>query len=631
MCGIAGYFQFHRRPAADARIVARMVEAIAHRGPDGRGLALRGAVALGHARLAIQDPTDAGAQPMADAERGVWLVCNGEIYNAPTLRRELEALGHRFVSRSDNEVILRGYVQWGRDCLKRLTGMFAFALWDERSQRLWLARDRMGMKPLFFYHDGDRLVFGSEIKALLAHPLVPRALDLTSLGHFLGLNYVIAPRTLFQNIRQLLPGHDMTVEADGRMVSHAYWDVSFAHRPRLTAAAWRARWDETLALVMAEHLVADTPVGLFLSGGLDSSAVAWWMAQVRPGGSPSYHFRPMQAGFDESAHAGVAARALGLQLQCAQLDRPLTTLLPLLARHAEEPTADASMVGVYLLAERAKRDVGVVLCGDGADELLAGYPTYVAERLAPLYALVPGWLRRHLAGWSAGARPPAAGKLPWREKLARFVYAASMEPARAHAHWRIICNRDLRLALMAPVAAAWSGCPGVGDAHVDCLAGCDDLHPLNRSLYLDQRLYLANDILAKLDRMTMAHGLEARTPFLDHRVVELAAATPPALKLNWAMQGKTILRQTMRGRLPKQILTRAKEGFNMPVGHWLREDLREMTRDLLAPSRVRAMGVLDPQAVAGLLDGHMRGDTDAGYPIWSLLFFALWHRQWLEP
>ncbi len=630
MCGIAGYLQFHRHPVEDAAIITAMVEAIAHRGPDGRGVVLRGAAALGHARLAIQDPTAAGAQPMAAAGRGVWLVCNGEIYNAPALRHELEALGHRFASRSDNEVILHAYAQWGRECLKRLTGMFAFALWDERRRRLWLVRDRMGMKPLFYFQDGGRLVFGSEIKALLAHPDVPRALDLASLGHFLGLNYVIAPRTLFENVRQLPPGHELTVEADGRAVSRAYWEISFAHRPRLTAAAWRARWDETLAQVMADHLVADTPVGLFLSGGLDSSAVGWWMAQLHPDAIPSYHFRPMRAGFDETAHARTVAEALGLQLRYAQVDRPLTALLPRLARHAEEPTADASMVGVYLLAERARQDVGVVLCGDGADELLAGYPTYVAERLAPLFALLPRGLRRHLAAWSARPRPPAAGKLPWREKLARFTYAAAMEPARAHAHWRIICNRELRLALMAPVAEAWSRCPGVGDAHIDCLAGCDDQHPLNRSLYLDQRLYLANDILVKLDRMTMAHGLEARTPFLDHRVVELAATTPPALKLDWAMTGKAILRQTMRRRLPRRILSRPKEGFAMPVGHWLREDLREMTLDMLSPARVRAMGILDAGAVAGLVDAHMRGEADAGYPIWSLLFLALWHRHWLE-
>lgn len=630
MCGIAGIFQFHRRPVADGQVIATMVEAIAHRGPDGRGVALRGSVALGHARLAIQDLTDAGAQPMADAARGVWLVCNGEIYNAPALRRELEALGHRFASRCDNEVILHAYAQWGRDCLKRLTGMFAFALWDERRGRLWLVRDRMGIKPLFYHRDGDRLVFGSEIKALLADPDVPRAMDLTSLGHFLGLNYVIAPRTLFQDIHQLPPGHEMTVDADGRMAIRAYWDVSFAQRPRLTTAAWRARWDETLAQVMEEHLVADTPVGLFLSGGLDSSAIAWWMTQFRSDRIPSYHFRTMQPGFDETAHAQVAARDLGLALQCAQPDRPLATLLPRLAHHAEEPTADASMVGVYLLAERARQDVGVVLCGDGADELLAGYPTYVAERLSPLYALAPRWLRRQLAAWSARPGPPGTGKLPWREKLARFAYAADMEPGRAHAHWRIICNRELRLGLMRPVAEAWSRCPGVGDAHIDCLAGCDDPHPLNRSLYVDQRLYLANDILVKLDRMTMAHGLEARVPFLDHRVVELAAATPPALKLNWALQGKTILRRTMRGRLPKPILRRQKEGFSMPVGRWLRGDLREMTLDTLSPSRVRAIGVLDDQAVARLLDGHMRGEADHGYPLWSLLFLALWHHHWLD-
>ncbi|OSM01922.1 putative asparagine synthase [Magnetofaba australis IT-1] len=585
-------------------------------------------MALGHARLAIQDPTAAGAQPMGDAGQGLWLVCNGEIYNSPALRRELEALGRRFVSRSDNEVILHAYAQWGRACLPRLTGMFAFALWDETRQRLWLARDRMGMKPLFLYQGDGVLAFGSEIKALLAHPEVPRALDQTSLGHFLGLNYVIAPRTLFADIRQLPPGHEMSVAADGRVATRAYWDLAFASRPRLRPAQWRARWQETLAEVMADHQLADKPVGLLLSGGLDSSAVAWWMAQTRADPIQSYHFRPMQSGFDESRHARLVARDLGLALREVQLAQPLTTLLPRLAHHAEEPTADGSMVGVYALAQRAKRDVDVVLCGDGADELLAGYPTYVAARLLPLYARLPHSARRRLAKWAAQPGPPAAGKLPWREKLARFAYAAAMPPERAHAHWRIICNRELRQTLLAADARE-ARRVSVGDAYAACFAQCDDAHPLNRQLYVDQRLYLANDMLVKLDRMSMAHGLEARVPFVDHRLAELAAHTPPALKLSPALQGKTILRQVMRGRLPKPILTRPKEGFGMPLGTWLREDLREMTGDLLAPSRLRAMAVWDEQAVTALLNAHLRGEIDAAYPLWSLLFFALWHQQWM--
>ncbi len=624
MCGIAGSLETDGR-AADHAVLQRMSDVLVHRGPDGAGVWSDGPVGFAHRRLAIIDPSPDGDQPFSNADGTTWLTFNGEIYNFKELRAELEARGCVFRTWTDTEVVVAAYDVWGLDAVSRLRGMFAFALWDAKRRRLWLVRDRLGIKPLFIAQTSSSIVFGSEIKALLEHPSVGRRIDDTALAYYLALNWTPGPYTLFADVRQILPGHYVLADESG-VRDVAYWQLNYDESQNASEQEWVDRFTSVLDDAVRAHLVADVPFGAFLSGGLDSSSVAYFMRQnmAEPPKTFSIGFR--EGSYDESPHARAVAASVGTEHDEHYLGPDATDLLPALVWHAEEPTADSSMIPVYVLAERARQRVKMVLTGDGGDEVLAGYPTYTAHYAARVYRGAPAVLRRAVS--AAVARLPESDAKMNRRMLARRFVAGAEHPLdEAHALWRIVCDAETRRGLLAPLWDRPGARSDVTDLYAAQLAAAPARKPLNRLLWLDTTVYLPNDMLVKVDRMTMAHGLEARPPFLDHRLVEFAATIPPSLKLRRFTQQKYILRRAMRGRLPSAIIDRKKAGFNVPVASWLRDGLREFTLDTLSADNVATTGLLDPSAVRAVVDDHLAGRRDRSHEIWSLLTLVLWSKR----
>lgn len=626
MCGIAGVRYFDST-AAQPELLKRMTDVIAHRGPDGEGIYTSGAVGLGHRRLAILDLTPTGKQPMSNEDGTIWVTFNGEIYNFREVRQELIDRGHKFRSQTDTEVIVHAYEEWDTDCLKRFNGMFAFGLWDERKRRLWLVRDRLGVKPLFYYHSPQFLLFGSEIKAILCHPGVERTIDYEALSYYLALNYTPAPDTLFANIRQLLPGHYLLVDADGHVEDIEYWDVVYCEEENRSEQSYLEEFNALLEDSIRLRLVSDVPFGVFLSGGVDSSSVAYWMSRQMQEAVKTFSIGFGESSFDELEYAQLVAQTIQSEHYEQIVTADAATILPKLVWHAEEPTADSSMVAVYYLAQMAREKVTMALSGDGADEILAGYETYQAYYFLRLYRLLPSWLRKNAIAPLVNAIPASDAKVTWDFKLKRFVAGSELLPEDAHATWRMIFNAEAREQLLSPV----SNYPGVKadilDLYRTAFAKTNARHPLNRMLYVDTRLYLPNDMLVKVDRMTMAHGLEAREPFLDYRLVEFAASVPPKLKLKHLRHKKYLLKASMRGKFPAQILWRKKQGFNVPNSRWIKKDIKPFITDCLSSQGIQELGILNTKVVENLLHDHFEEKVDNSHQIWCLLTLSLWFKQ----
>jgi asparagine synthase (glutamine-hydrolysing) len=627
MCGIAGQLNFDGRPVELARLES-MATRLAHRGPDGSGVRAFGVAGLAHRRLKIIDLTDAARQPMANEDASVWMIYNGEIYNYKELRVELERTGHRFASDTDSEVIVHGYEQWGLDCLHHFNGMFAFALWDQRRQRLWLVRDRLGVKPLFYALGPSGVTFGSEVKAVLDNPSVDRALDYEALAYYLALNYLPAPFTLFKQIRQLEPGQQLLAGADGAVQLSNYWDLKFDNDPApKSEAAWRDELDALMDDSVRIRLRSDVPFGLFLSGGVDSSGVASWMSRHLDTPVQAFTASFREDSYNELRYARLAATATGARLHEHLIDADAALLLPKIVAHAEEPSADSSMVAVYHLARFARQHVTMVLSGDGADDMLAGYETHQAYYAQRAYHALPRLLRQGVIRPIVESLPASYEKVSVESRLKRFVAAGELDWQAAHASWRVIFSPAERRRLLSPIATEPGANADAVDLYKAWFKRTNARDPLNQMLYVDTMLYLPADMLVKIDRMTMAHGLEAREPYLDYRVVELCARMPASLKLHRLRHKKHILKQVLRGRVPDDVLFRRKQGFNVPKAHWIRSGLRDFVNDVLSPSRVRAMHVLDPAVVGEVVDRHFTGKQDRSHEIWSLLVLSLWFDQ----
>ncbi|MFQ5857813.1 MAG: asparagine synthase (glutamine-hydrolyzing) [Anaerolineae bacterium] len=628
MCGITGVLEFDGRAASD-EVVRQMTTVLAHRGPDGEGVYAAGPVGLGHRRLAIIDLTSAGRQPMSNEDNSVWITFNGEIYNFLDIRRELEERGHTFRSATDTEVVVHAYEEWGTDCLRRFNGMFAFGLWDAHSRRLWLVRDRLGVKPLFYCLLPERLLFGSEIKSILRGPGVDRTLDYEALAYYLALNYTPAPYTLFGAIRQLLPGHYIIADETGHIEDREYWDIVYREPGPSDEHDYVEEFRALLEDAVRLRLISDVPFGAFLSGGLDSSSMTYWMSrhvdQVK-----TFSIGFGEASFDEVEHACTVAGAIGTDHHEQIVTADAATILPKLVWHAEEPTADSSMVAVYRLAEMTRKHVTMVLSGDGADEILAGYDTYQAHYLCRLYRFLPAWIRACLIAPVIRKLPASDAKVSWDFKMKRFVAGANLSPEDAHATWRMVFNAEARAELLSPARHEVGVKADAIDLYRAVFARTNARHPLDRMLYADARFYLPNDMLVKIDRMTMAHGLEARVPYLDYRLVEFLAGVPPYLKLKGFRHKKYLLKTAMRGRLPDSILKRAKEGFNVPNARWIKGELKTFVLDHLSPEAIRPLGLLDSNVVERLLCDHFEDRADNSHQIWCLLVLCLWHRQFVQ-
>jgi asparagine synthase (glutamine-hydrolysing) len=645
MCGLVGVVR-HRGQRVDLDSLGRMTDTLVHRGPDDRGLHLLGdgAVGLGFRRLSIID-LSAGHQPMTNEDGTVWVVFNGEIYNFAELRAELIGLGHTFATRSDTEVLVHGYEAWGEGLLDRIRGMFAFALWDERNRRMLCARDAMGKKPLYYARAPDGLYVASELKALRSFSHLCRELDRESLARYLVHEYVPSPHTIYAGVKKLQPGECLIYQQGGagteaRLTTRRYWRPPVPRHRNGDAALGLglfhargedqviARLREEISRAVKRRLVSDVPLGVFLSGGIDSSAVVAFMADHVPAAQiETFSITFDDPSFDEGPFARQVAAALGTQHHEEQLDpATMIAILPQIASVLDEPLGDASIIPTYLLSRFTRRHVTVALGGDGGDELFAGYPTFQAERMTPALDLLPAPLTALLMRATA-ALPVSTANFSLGFKLRQFLVGAGEHGARRHQVW---------LGSFAPAQLAGVLSPDVlGAAPRDPLEEIDrELSGLGAPGSLDQllafyaRYYLADDVLQKVDRASMANSLEVRAPLLDRDLVEYAVGLAPALKLH-GLTTKYIFKRAMQGKLPDVIWRRPKKGFGIPVARWLKGELRALGEELLDERRLRQAGLFDPAGVRRLWDEHQAGRADHRKPLWTLLAFELWRDQWL--
>jgi asparagine synthase (glutamine-hydrolysing) len=622
MCGIAGELELGRDVPADPRRVRAMCDVMVHRGPDSDGFHHDGEVALGMRRLAIVDVAG-GRQPLGNEDGSVQVVCNGEIYNAPELSRLLETRGHRLRTRSDVEVIAHLYEDAGLDVAEHLEGMFAFALWDAKRRRLVLGRDRIGIKPLYVARVGSRLLFGSEPKCLLAGGLEPR-IDRQALHDYLTLGYVAGPDSIFADAQQLPPGHVLVATPGGEPTTRAYWTLEGHVDPgdRRSDADWEEAFRTTFREAVRSHLMSDVPLGVFLSGGLDSGSIVATMHEL--GVSP---IRTFTIGFEEKSFsetdlARTVATRYGTEHHELTIRPDAATLLPTLVRHFDEPYADSSAIPVYFLSELARRHVTVVLSGEGGDEVLTGYETYRARRLADAYARLPRWLGQRALPGLVRRLPVSHAKVSFDYKAKRFVTGAYLPPAAGHLWWKTILDEDVKQELYGGAEAPLAPTRRLFEA----LYAQADGTEIDRVQAIDAKLYLPADILVKVDRMSMAHSLEARVPFLDRSVVELARRMPLAMRLR-GLTTKHVLRRVMAERLPGEVLRGKKRGFNVPMPTWIAGGLREFACDTLSAARLKSQGLFDPRVVGRLLEEHLTRRVDHSRPIWTLLVLAVWYEE----
>ncbi len=632
MCGIVGRLNFEPGRPVDRELVRRMAEALAHRGPDDQGLHVQGPVGLGHRRLSILDLSPAGHQPMANDDGSVRIVFNGEIYNFRELRQGLEQAGWRFRSRTDTEVLLRLYEALGVACLHQLRGMFAFAIWDARDDTLFIARDRLGVKPLFYHVTPRRLAFASEIKALLQDPEVERAVDPAAIHHYLTYQCVPSTSCAFRDIRKLPPAHYLRCRG-GRIEVRRWWTL--AHRPKHVVRDDRQCADlaEELRLRLEEavryRLVSDVPLGAFLSGGIDSSAVVGIMSRLtdRPVRTFSIGFE--ERSYDELPAARRVAGRFGASHTEFRVRADILDLLPTLVRAYDEPYADASAIPTFLLARLARAHVTVVLSGDAGDENFAGYDRYVANDLARRLGGMANLLGHPVARSILHAFPHGDGQQDLRWRLKRFLDQLGQSPQARNAAWMAQFDRAGKEQLYADgfkrQVAGLDSCELLFERFRE--ADAEDF--LDATLYCDVMTYLPDCLLVKTDIATMANSLEARSPFLDHSLMEFAARIPSRLKLRGG-ETKWILKRALRGLLPDDVLRRPKRGFNLPLDAWLRGELREPARELLLGARSRARGYFDPGFVARLLEEHDTRRWNRHKEIWTLMMLELWHREFVD-
>jgi asparagine synthase (glutamine-hydrolysing) len=622
VCGIAGIFRVDGAPVG-AELLRSMTGALTHRGPDGDGFFCQGPVGLGHRRLAIIDLTT-GDQPMSAEDGSVVLIFNGEIYNFRELRDELEARGARFRTTSDTEVILRAYEAWGVECLPRLRGMFAFAVWDGRRRRLFLARDRMGIKPLVYAWDGRRLLFGSEIKALLEEQRLPREIDWEALRDFLTLHYIPSPRTMFRAVRKLPPASYLLLDLDGAEPEiHRYWDLHFVPDPRPSEAEWLDGLRGHLTDAVRSHLVSDVPIGAFLSGGLDSSTVVALMAQATEGRVRTFSIGFDDADFDELRHAREVARHYDTQHFEYVVKPNALDALPRLAWQFDEPFADSSALPTYYVSKITREHVTVALSGDGGDENFVGYTRYArAAHLHGRMDAFPAVLARPLLRLAARFLPPGARGQGYLDMLGA---------GPVDRYFKLVAyQRSETLCRLLSADARAHVAPTVTPTLFRRLAVEAQAPDYTSTLqYLDIHSYLPEDILTKVDRTSMAVSLETRVPLLDHVLMEYVATMPSTLKFNNGA-GKAILKRAMAGDLPVNTLARHKMGFGLPIGSWFRSELSDYIRDVLDGRQTRQRGLVDPQAVLALLDEHQSGGRDRSSQIWALLMLEEWARRWVD-
>ena len=617
-------------PEGARSLLHSMCERMTHRGPDSEGLMVSTGVALGMRRLAIID-LQTGEQPSTSEDGSVSVILNGEIYNYRELRARLEERGHRFRSESDTEVLPHLYEEYGTRMVEHLNGMFAFALWDARRRRLFIARDRFGEKPLYWGVFDNVFLFASEPKVLLAHPMVRPRLNIDALRQYLSFDYVPAPLSIYEGIQKLTAAHCLTVE-DGRVEINQYWRLSYKTREPIPAeeeAAQRLR--DLLSDSVRMRLVSDVPLGILLSGGVDSSTIAALAVRASSETVKTFSISFAESSFDESAYARAVASFLGTDHHEERLSVDLAAnLVSEIGSWMDEPLSDPSLVPTYLLSRFTRRHVTVALGGDGGDELFAGYPMYWGHRLAQLYARVPRFARRALVEPMVRRLPVRTKNLSFDFKARRFIAGAAHDTVARHHIWFGSFTPDEQQSLLTEQARSASSSDDIYSHARALLADeCDADNTVECMQSLDTRLYLAEDILTKVDRASMAVSLEVRAPFLDPRVAEFAASLPADYKLR-GRKSKYILKRAVAPLLPPFVTRRSKKGFGIPVAEWLKGRLRPLARDLLSPERIKRAGLFDADYVLRLQNEHERGQANHRKLLWTLLMFELWHESFIE-
>ena len=610
----------------DRELLARMNWAIRHRGPDDDGFYFSAGVGLAMRRLAIID-LKSGQQPIHNPDRTSWIVFNGEIYNYRELRAQLEKLGHQFHTNSDTEAIVAAYDEYGTDCPRYLRGMFAFAIWNERDKSLFLARDRVGKKPLLYAQLNGQLVFGSEFQALLEHPDISRDVDYEAIHHYLSFICVPAPLTAYRSIRKLEPGHSL-LWRDGEIKLERYWQLDFSKKVKLSEAEAGERVVELLREAVRVRLMSEVPLGAFLSGGIDSSAVVALMAE-----ESSEQVKTFSIGFDEQDfselhHARRVAEHIGADHHEFIVRPDAMEILPTLVEHYGEPFADSSAIPSYYVSRETRKYVTVALNGDGGDECFAGYERYAAMNLAQRYAHLPGVVRsgvgtafRALPGFEARRNPLRRAK--------RFMAAASLPPVERHLRWVSAFDEQAKLNIYSESFRQETARFNTAGIIAPWFAEANGAGIVDASLLTDTMTYLPNDLLVKMDIASMAVSLEARSPFLDHHLMEFAASLPEKLKLR-RMTTKYLLKKVLKTLVPEENLTRSKMGFGVPVGHWFRGAMQPFLRQTLLSDKALGRGLFRPEVLHQMIDQHVERKADHTSQLWSLLMLELWFERFID-
>ena len=626
MCGIVGIVRNDGK-AVDEAVLSRMCTAIRHRGPDDDGFYFNAPVGLGMRRLSIIDIAG-GQQPIHNQDRTAWIVFNGEIYNYLELREKLEKLGHAFYTNSDTEVVVHAYDQYGSECPKHLRGMFAFAIWDERTQELLLARDRVGKKPLLYAHVNGQLIFGSEFTALLEHPDVSREIDPHAIDQYLSFMCVPAPLTAYKAIRKLEPGHTLRWRK-GEIKTERYWLPDFSRKLNISE---EEAGEQTVAILrdaVRVRLMSEVPLGAFLSGGIDSSAVVALMSQESSERVKTFSIGFEEQDFSELHHARRVAEHIGADHHEFIVKPDALEVLPILVEHYGEPYADSSAVPTYYVSRETRKHVTVALNGDGGDESFAGYERYLAIKLSEGYRKVPSLVRESLIKQAVNLIPSSQTPKSRVGSAKRMLEAVSLPRVDRYMHWVSTFNERLKEPLYSDSFRQQTRESNAIGVLKTWFSKANGASIVDSALLTDLMTYLPNDLLVKVDIASMAVSLEARSPFLDHRVIEFAASLPADMKAR-NLTTKYLLKRVLRQLLPKENLNRRKMGFGVPIGHWFRGKLQSFFREVVLSDKALKRGLFKRETIERLIDSHVRGERDYAHQLWTLLMLELWFNRFID-
>jgi asparagine synthase (glutamine-hydrolysing) len=635
VCGIAGQFHFAPAKSVDAGLIEKMARILNHRGPDDQGIYVDRNIGLGHVRLSIIDLSPAGHQPMKIENcvhlahnQPLWIVFNGEIYNFREIREELIRKGHRFHSKTDTEVILHLYEEEGIDCLKRLDGMFAFAIWDPSKERLFLARDRVGKKPLIYSVKEGSITFSSELKALLLNPDFSKEINPISIHHYLTYQYIPSPHTIFSGIKKLPPGHYLLCEK-GKIKIDRYWNLNFREKRNISLPDAIHEFKDIFERSVRNRLVSDVPLGAFLSGGVDSSGVVATMARLTSQPVKTFSIGFEEIAFDELRYAREIAGRFKTDHHEWIVKPDVMAILPKLVWHYSEPYADASAIPLFYLSEKARKFVKVVLTGDGGDESFAGYERYLAEKVSRIFNFVPASIRNRVIRPFLDAWPQKNVPRGRMRAMKRILRSYHPDFRREHIQYLEFFDEAQKEELYTDQFSKLTG--GIDSFGVveDFFEKVTGLLPLDQTLYVDSMSYLPDDLMVKTDIATMSVGLEARSPFLDHRLMEFAAALPPSFKMR-GFQLKYFLKQAFQNDIPPKLLHRRKMGFGIPLEKWFRGELTDLAKDTLLSERSARRGYFKPAVLKRIYDDHQGGIADHSFRIWALVMLEQWHRMYLD-